>query len=168
MKSLRPLLLAIMAATVLLTGTARAGVLYTLRPGTSFGQGCVGPCMCPILMSDNVNGIFVLSKVQTDPLYTSYSISRIFWTVTDGDRDVIHRITGKGSYKVGGEVAVTQQLILDLSIDGGEPQHLDSGLIPGGSDFPVISVSVDRGTECYDIWMEIDAAPAKMKDQQLD
>ena len=60
---------------------------------------------------------------------------------------------------MGGEFALMHQLTLDINIDGGNPQHLDSGLIPGGSDFPLIAVSVNRGTSCFDIWMNIHAAP---------
>ncbi len=72
---------------------------------------------------------------------------------------MIHNITGEGTYRLGGEFALMHQLTLDINIDGSEKEHLDSGLILGGSEFPMISVSVARGSSCFDIRMTIKAVP---------
>jgi hypothetical protein len=158
----RILFFSVLISMFLLCGTATAVVLYELVPGTSFQEGCVAPCMCPVMLSDEVSGTFLLTKQRSDdPWFARYRLSRIDWIVTDADGAPVHTITGRGTYQVGGDFALTHQLTLDIRIDGGEPQHLDSGLIPGGSEFPVIAISVDRGTECYDIWMDIRALPSK-------
>jgi hypothetical protein len=47
-------------------------------------------------------------------------------------------------YRIGGEVAVTQQMTLNLSIDGGPSMSYDSGLVPVNPDhsFPQISIAM--------------------------
>lgn len=140
-------------------GAQAAETLYELSPGTTFQEGCVGPCLCPIALPEEVTGAFLLVPAGSDPLFTNYQLNEISWTVLDPNGKVVHEITGQGTYKLGGEVALMQQLVLDINIDGGSPQHLDSGPIPGGSEFPLIAVSVSRGTPCFNIWMNINAAP---------
>jgi hypothetical protein len=138
-------------------GIARADVLYTLAQGSTFQEGCVGPCLCPVTLPEEVTGTFMLVPAGADPLFTNYHLNDIAWTVLGPNGEIAHKITGQGTYRLGGEVALTQQLILDLDIDGGGSQHLDSGLTPGGSEFPAISIPVSRGTPCFNIWMEIKA-----------
>jgi hypothetical protein len=160
----RILFFSLIIGVALMCGRAAAGVLYELSPGTTYQEGCVGPCLCPVMMSEEVSGTFLLTKQKSnDPWFARYRLSRIAWTVTDPDGAIIHTITGRGTYQVGGDFALTHQLLLDVRIDGGELQHLDSGMIPGGSEFPAIAISVDRGTQCYDIWMDIKASPVKVK-----
>jgi hypothetical protein len=149
------------AASALLSGMAQSQVLYTLEPSTTFQEGCVGPCMCPVMLSERVAGTFVLVPTAPDPLFANYNLNEISWTALDSNGTIAHQITGQGTYRLGGEVAETHQLVLDISIDGGSPQHLDSGLVPGGSEFPLINIPVSRGTSCFNIWMNIVAAPQK-------
>ena len=153
--------LMVFAATVAFSAQASGAVLYSLLPGTTFSEGCVPPCLCPIWSSDQVSGTFVLGDGLSDPLFTTYPIEEIRWTVYTFDGEILHEITGSGVYRHGGEVALMQQLVLDISIDGSDLEHLDSGMVDGGWEFPTISIrNVSRGTECFDIWMDIVAAPA--------
>lgn len=135
-----------------------ADVLYTLATGSTFQEGCVAPCMCPVALSEAMTGTFLLVPAGSDPLFTHYYLNDISWTVLDSDGRIVHRITGQGTYKLGGEVALTHQLVLDINIDGGGIQHFDSGLISGGSEFPSFSILVSRGTSCFNIWMDIKAS----------
>ncbi len=146
---------------ILANGMATADILYTLAPDTTFQEGCVGPCLCPVMLSEVVTGTFILVPAGTDPLFTHYNLAEISWTALDSNGGIAHRITGQGTYKVGGEVAIEQQLTLDLNIDGNGSQHFDSGLVPGGSEFPSLSISVSRGTSCFNIWIDIKASPQK-------
>ena len=114
-------------------GEAMADVLYELGPGTTFQEGCVGPCLCPVGLPEEVTGTFLLVPAGSDPLFTYYQVNGISWSVLSPDGNVAHTITGQGTYKLGGEFALTQQLVLDIQIDGGGGEHLDSGLVPGGS-----------------------------------
>ena len=148
-------------SAILTSAVAATEVPYRLIPGSTFQEGCVGPCLCPIGIEEEVTGTFTLTPAGSDPLFTNYNLEKISWTVTDFNQEVAHRITGQGTYRLGGEVALTHQLILDLSIDGADPARLDSGLIQGGPEFPAISASVNRGTFCFNIWMDINAAPLK-------
>jgi hypothetical protein len=66
---------------------------------------------------------------------------------------------GPEIYQVGGEFAKMHQLILEISIDNGDLMHFDSGLVADGLPFPAFSISLDRGSACYDILMSIMAEP---------
>jgi hypothetical protein len=41
----------------------------------------------------------------------------------------VKELHGSGTYKYGGEVALTQQLVLDLSIDAEPVRRYDSGVV---------------------------------------
>jgi hypothetical protein len=81
--------------------------------------------------------------------------------VTIGGQDV--RITGSGTYRIGGEFARQHQLVLELTIGDETPQQFDSGLIPGGAAFPdmlpiVISIN---GMVCFDTVIDIRSSLAQ-------
>ena len=102
-------------------------------------------------------GRFSLVSSGSDNLFDYYDIERIS-LVVGRDDDIQHRIKGRGTYMIGGEFALMHRMELLLSIDGGEVEHLDSGLVAGGSEFPEsISISLSRGSVCFDIWMNIEA-----------
>jgi len=52
-------------------------------------------------------------------------------------------MTGAGAYRIGGEVAVQQEMTLDLDI-AGTARHLDSGLVQVQMLWPHIEISVDN------------------------
>lgn len=147
---------------VLTLGTSLIGcslpVVYDLKSGSMYHEGCVDPCLCPVA-SNEVHGTFSLIQLSPTPLFTRYSVTDISWTVVNSSGGVVHKITGQGTYQIGGEVAVTQQLTLDLSIDGGTTITLDSGLVPEQSAFPNILITVNEGLKCTDIWIDINASP---------
>ena len=58
----RILVLSVIIGVVLICGKATAGVLYELSPGTTYQEGCVAPCMCPVMMSEEVSGTFLLTR----------------------------------------------------------------------------------------------------------
>ncbi len=159
MNTARAFVVAIAVLVSFAGGRATADVLYELGPGTTFQEGCVGPCLCPVQLSEEVTGTFLLVPAGSDPLFAYYRLNGISWSTFSPDGSIAHTITGQGTYKLGGEVALTQQLVLDIQINGGGTEHLDSGLVPGGAEFPVISASVSRGSACFNIWMNIEAVP---------
>ena len=161
MNAARVLVIGIGMLGLLVAGGAAADVLYELGPGATFQEGCIGPCLCPVQISEEVTGTFRLVPAGSDPLFVYYRLSGISWSVLSPDGGIAHTITGQGTYKFGGEVALTQQLGLDIQIDGRGTEHLDSGLVPGGSEFPLISAPVSRGTSCFNIWMAFKAAPKR-------
>jgi hypothetical protein len=149
----------VMVSVGLVCTAAEAAVVYRLSPGSTYQEGCVGPCMCPVSMIGKIKGTFTLVQLTPTPLFTRYRVAKISWAVINPNKEVVHMIRGHGIYQLGGEIALMQQLILDLSIDGADPVFFDSGLVPVESAFPNISISVDRGTKCYDIWLDINARP---------
>ena len=139
-------------------GASDAPTIYRLNPGSSFQQGCFPPCLCPVLEQAQVRGTFVLVPTGFDGLFQTFDIADVNWTAAVGDSEL--RITGSGTYKVGGEVAVQQQLALDLTVGDTPAQHFDSGLVSGGGQFPDISVTISiHGQVCFDTVLGVDASP---------
>lgn len=137
-----------------------AAQIYVLDDQTLFQRGCFPPCMCPIMEARSIRGTFELTKRGCDDgLFECYTVSHVNWDVHLGGETV--HVTGQGVYRLGGEVAVEQQLDLDLRIGDEEPQHFSSGIIAGGSSFPRIDIAISiHNFYCFDTGITIAAAPA--------
>lgn len=121
--------------------------------------GCFGPCECAIV-TRGLQGSFTLTPSGTDPLYAYYDLGDIRWTIGSTPTSSPIPVTGKGRYQLGGEFAIMHRLTLDLLVDG-KPVHLDSGLIPGGGEWPEIRISCPaHGFACFDTVATLDAKPA--------
>jgi hypothetical protein len=140
-------------------GTVPDLVLYQLsNPASEFERGCFAPCMCPVLIQSPLAGSFVLRRSHVDPLFTYYDVLDVRWTVPGSTKPV--SITGSGTYRRGGEVALAAELSLDLSFDGNPPEHFDSGLQPPGAPFPGIVTRISlHGEYCHDSVLVVDARP---------
>ncbi len=154
--ALLPLLL---AAAARAQSSAPDSVGYALAsPPSQLEWGCFGPCACPILVQSPLSGSFTLRRSGSDPLFTYYDVLDVRWKVADGAQSAL--ITGSGRYRRGGEVALEEQLTLDLSFDGGPLQHFDSGLRPPGAPFPEINTRISLHDEyCHDSVLAVDARP---------
>jgi hypothetical protein len=131
---------------------------YALSDESRYETGCFGPCACPVLFSNGLKGTFDLRDVGFDGLYENYEVLNVRWTVPDTTTNL--SIQGSGTYRVGGEVAVQQQMKLDLTVGGGTPLRFDSGLVSGGGSFPriTIDISLHQNTACKDTLMHVDAS----------
>jgi hypothetical protein len=141
------------------TVTATAdGILYVLAtPPSALEVGCQGPCDCPIVTTPTY-GSFSLAVAGHDSLYTYYDVNGYIASFNNGPGAV--SITGSGHYRIGGTPR-TQQMTLDLEIEGRPPQHFDSGPRPVQAPFPRIAVVVAvHGFYCEDSVLVIDAEPA--------
>jgi hypothetical protein len=155
-------LLAALAATLCSAAPCAAapadstGTLYALTtPPSGLEVGCQGPCECPIIAIPTY-GSFELVQTGADALYTYYAVHRYIASFNNGPGAVA--ITGSGQYRVGGDVALMQELTLDLDIQGQPTQHFDSGLVPVRSAFPRIEVSCAvHGFNCFDSVLVVDA-----------
>jgi hypothetical protein len=156
-----------LAVSVLAFTAAPAGaqsttdpVRYGLAsPPSQFEVGCFGPCACPVLIRSPLSGSFVLRRSHVDPLYTYYDVLDVRWRVSDSTQPVA-TITGSGTYRLGGEVALMEELTLDLSFDGGPVQRFTSGLRPPGAPFPEIATRISLHDEfCLDSVLAVDAKP---------
>ena len=134
---------------------------YQLDSASTYQEGCISPCLCPITAGWEISGAFKLVQLNSDPLFDRFSLDDISWTVTSPDGTFTHTITGFGIYQTGGEFARMHRLVLEVSIDGSDLMHFESGLVLDSSQFPAISIPVDRGSACYDIFMNIIASPTE-------
>jgi len=135
-----------------------APVIYRLNAESSFQRGCFAPCLCPVRQVTDARGTLILTFSGFDGLFDNYTLTDVNWTVNLGDQSL--RVTGSGTYKVGGEFAVQQQLGLDLKVGDDPVQHFDSGLVAGGGQFPDISITISiHGQVCFDTVFVVDASP---------
>ena len=154
---MRPLLLLLLLLLALpARAIAASDVPYTLGKGSTFAWGCFDFCDCAIFERP-LAGSFTLRDLGFDGLYQRYAVLQFVGATPGGEL----RLTGSGTYRVGGEVAITQQLTLDLSADKGPVRHFDSGVVPGGGGFPKIDVTVSLHLEpvCIDTVIHVVAAP---------
>ena len=148
-------------ALVALTPAPAAGqspaTPYSLAADSRFARGCFGPCACPVLES-KLAGTFQLREQAPDPLNRNFAVEEVKWVASEAAHPL--SITGSGTYTIGGEVAAMERMVLDLSIDGGPTERYDSGNVPGGGDFPRITIPVRLHPQaCMDTVLTIDAVP---------
>jgi hypothetical protein len=139
------------------SGTGPA--FYHLNPDSNLERGCFPPCECPVMITEPVKGTFLLTPIGSDGLFDQYAVSDVNWQFTNYDGTTT-LITGSGTYKVGGEVALQQELSLSLQENGGKVEHFDSGLVQDSTPFPNIHVTIStNGQFCFDTAFEVSASP---------
>ncbi len=147
---------------VLLAAPARAQATsapidYALTAPSAYSVGCFGACACAVRTSA-MDGTFALQQQYVDPLYTHYAVENFRATIHDASGAIA--VTGSGTYRVGGEVALTQELQLTLAFPDGSSRAFDSGIVPLRVSVPAISVQAAmHGFACVDSVVEIDAKP---------
>src|SRR5262245_51451915 len=149
---------AILAGVSSASLSVAATTQYALSvPPSALQVGCFGPCMCAITLEPTY-GSFNLTFLRSDALYDYYAVEGYIASFNSGPGAV--SITGSGEYKIGGEVARTQQMTLDIQVWGGPVQHLDSGVVPASTAFPKIHVACAlHGFACHDSVLVVDGAP---------
>lgn len=158
-------LLLLLATSHRASGQVSDPIQYKLYGGSSLEYGCFGPCECPVAFSGPLRGTFTFYRTSVDPLFDHYALVNIDWTYTMGDSApgtlrTVH-VKGHGTYDVGGEVALTQRMVLELTSDGVLAQHFDSGYVPTRASFPGINIDVHAPTGiCLDSILHVIAAPA--------
>src|SRR5882672_1881108 len=152
------LLVAASAPAIAQTATDSLPVLYRLDKGTDYEQGCFPPCLCPVLFQEGVKGTFVLIPAGVDPLFTNYTVTGINWMVNLGGTDTY--ITGSGTYRIGGEFALQQELTLDLKVGDNKVERFTSGLVTGPAPFPAIAITISINNQtCFDTVFRVQASP---------
>jgi hypothetical protein len=134
-------------------------VQYQLMDAAEYAEGCFPPCLCPIFVNRDLTGTFVLQYTFSDPAgYDHYDVTNVHWL--RGAGTTVDTITGQGEYRRGGQFALQEQLMLDLSVNGNPPAHFDSGLILAQSAFPNLDLPVSvNGFYCYDTVYTVTASP---------
>jgi hypothetical protein len=136
--------------------TASQKEIYRLTDASSFEDGCFAPCLCPAHFQGALIGAFTMTPDAPTPLYRVFKITDLNWFVPN----LGYWVTGSGTYKVGGEVALTHELSLDLVVGDRDVQHYDSGVVPGGADFPAIKITISMNNMvCHDTVFGVSALP---------
>jgi hypothetical protein len=134
---------------------------YRLQSGSTVQQGCFPPCACPLGAPQPLRGSFALVELSATPLFREFAVVQVNWRVAGAATPLPSPIRGSGFYRVGGEVAVLQQLSLDLRVGATPVQHFDSGLVSGGGDFPVLDITISlNGLHCFDTAIHVHALPS--------
>jgi len=71
-------------------------------------------CGRPTILAP-MRGRFELRLLDENPLFARYAIEKIQFTARGGD----YRVTGQGTFQIGGEVALLQQMVLEVQVDNG-------------------------------------------------
>ena len=132
--------------------------LYHLNSDSTFQQGCFAPCECPLMIGVPVKGTFLLTPKGFDGLFNTYAVTAVNWSFSLNGTATM--VTGCGSYKIGGEFALEQELTLDLQIGGRNPARFDSGLVVVSVPWPDIKVTISTNHQfCYDTVFNVSASP---------
>ncbi|MCA9244845.1 MAG: hypothetical protein KDA32_12870, partial [Phycisphaerales bacterium] len=133
---------------------------YCLERPSNYQEGCLPPCLCPILASSPLTGRYGLVELRNYGTWIEYAVVDMGLRVRSSDFDPpSSTFQGVGRYIwVSGFAGVIEQMQLALSIDGGPPTAFDSGFNNDfDNEFPGrIDIRVARnGFFCYDIVLDI-------------
>ena len=122
------LIACLVASAIIPTTCGRAqgppppGVRYTLLKGSQLGLSM--PCCPPPPQSFVMSGTFTLHLLDSsDPLVTPYQLTNVSFTAI-GYGGNYRRLTGEGTYQVGGKEPLLQDMSLALQIEGGSSNKL--------------------------------------------
>lgn len=117
---------------------------YRLLPGAQFIDDCM-MCGRPTYMLP-MEGTFSLRLVEENPLFSTYAIEGLSFHAGTPP-GLYYKISGTGTYRVGGEVALVQTMSLEVEVDDGSttkhcsftnnPSHVTRG-------WPMIEIALDQ------------------------
>lgn len=120
---------------------------YQVLPGSVFLEDC------PICDRPSrplpLHGSFRLRLLEETPLAVRYAIQDVDFTAVESELRT-YRVRGAGTLEIGGEVALRQQLHLDLQVDNGlqdEPIQMTHASFDVPRLWPMLDVSVDEITD---------------------
>ena len=133
---------------------------YRLDRGSTFQNGCFPPCECAVHVPEPLSGGFELVDLAPTPLFREFAVMNVNWTIVSPTAIPPTFIRGSGFYQLGGEVALEQEMSLDLTVDDQSLTHFDSGLVEGGGKFPLIDITISiPGKLCTNEVMILKASP---------
>ncbi len=118
-------------------------VRHRLIEGSTFLEDC--PICDRVSIPSPLRGSFDLRLEETNPLFTRHALRNIDWTTHDAGGGEV-RIRGEGELEVGGEVAITQRLRLDVEVSLGGTniaRHFAQELGPVVRPWPNLAADVD-------------------------
>ncbi|MFQ5517403.1 MAG: Kazal-type serine protease inhibitor family protein, partial [Acidimicrobiia bacterium] len=138
---------------------AGSGVLYMLEPGGSYQEGCLPPCLCPVMQTQDLRGTFKLVYLGNEAGLETYAVRDVNWAVSVAG--VEGHVTGEGVYRIGSPTPITllqHRLELDLRVGDDPAQHFDSGWVPLNDPSAIRIAVAMNGFFCFDRVFELAAA----------
>jgi len=134
---------------------------YTLINGSQLIDDCPICDRLPIVQP--MRGTFQLRLLAENPLFSTYAVENIAF-VAGAPPGPQYKVTGHGIYQRGGEVALLQNLFLEVDIANGFTNNLcyfTNALRPVERLWPMLKIGVDQtnGTEVQQYHLDIAAAP---------
>ncbi len=136
---------------------------YTLLPSSKLTDECPICGRPPLVVP--ARGSFLLRLIEENHLFSTYAIEDI--SIVAGDLWAkTYKVRGKGTYRVGGEVAVLQDMSLEVWINNGSEDDLcylanKSPTVTRG--WPLVENTLDQtnGTSVQQYRLELAAAPVR-------
>ncbi len=89
---------------------------YTLTGESSLTDDC--PICDRVPIVEPLRGTFQLRLIADGPMFSTYSIEAVSLKAA-GNFGRTYGVTGKGTYRIGGEVGLVQEVLLEVEIDNG-------------------------------------------------
>jgi len=136
---------------------------YVLLEGSELVDDCL-ICGRPTFFVP-MRGSFSLRLLELNPLFARYAVENISF-VAGSPGGLQYHVTGSGTYRFGGEVALQQEMTLDVVIDNGysaKPATFDSGLVSVNRPWPIIAITLPQtnGTQTQTYTLQVNAAPLR-------
>ena len=136
---------------------------YRLIEGSTLTDDCY--CGRPAIQR-RLRGSFQLRRLDENPLFTRYTVEDIAFRAGTPP-DPHYQVTGHGTYQVGGEVALQQEMILELQIDDGLTNRfcLLTNVSPAVSRlWPMLEVSLDQSNKTVIQFYDLDLKAAPFRE----
>ncbi|MBN2588544.1 MAG: hypothetical protein JXA96_01675 [Sedimentisphaerales bacterium] len=118
---------------------AATAIRYRLVEGSTLTVSSTVEDVLPVQVP--VRGYFWLKRLPSDPLFKNYSVNHLKFQSTDSSL-LSYSGSLSGTYRVGGEVALLQQMVLKGKINDSKEMLFDSGLQSIDVNFPWIEIEV--------------------------
>jgi hypothetical protein len=133
---------------------------YTLVNGAQLIEDC--PICDHLIVPVPMQGTFQLRFLGQGPLFANYAVENLHFTAEQSGRN--YKIIGRGTYRIGGEIGVQQDLLLEATIDDGATNTLcefTNATFITSRRWPMFQVSLDQtnGTLTRQFHLMINAAP---------
>jgi hypothetical protein len=136
---------------------------YTLLPSSQLTDECLD-CGRPQIVLP-MRGTFWLRLLQENPLFSTYAVENLAFTA-GWSNGPLYKVAGKGTYTLGGEIAVFQDMFLEVSIDSSLTNTLgyftnDSRILTRPWPSLEINLPQTNGTHSLTFTLKIVAAPVR-------
>ncbi len=134
---------------------------YQLTTDATWATGCIPPCLCPVLFSEDFEGTFSSEFTGLVGTVQVHAITDVEWTLNG-----LPAYTGFGSWSRD-ELLSQQRLELTLTEPTGDVTDFDSDWVPWvpgapGPAEPLDIVISMNGFVCFDTWLHVVAEPVEI------